>query len=105
MTRREFASQLLKYTAGLTAVVISLSDNSNTASAAGSSLSFRAKVKGTVLVNTCYCYAISIRPNGLVTKVGSLSGNLNYFVNGKWIRAAASSYIVPQGTLIKWQKV
>lgn len=76
------------------------------AQAAVSSISFVAgRKKGSVLDNTKDKFpgGVIVR-GGLVTKVGSLAGRLNYRVNGRWIPAAAT-YEVPRGAVITWYLV
>ncbi len=76
------------------------------AQAAGSAITIVARLKNdTVLANTKDRFpdGVVVR-GGLVTKVGSLAGRLNYRVNGRWIPAAAT-YEVPRGAVITWYLV
>lgn len=103
VTRRVFASKL----GGLFAALVGCFAIDQPATAAGQ-ISFKAPTKGTVLVNTIRMFGsgkVRYTSKGLVYQVGSLSGRLLYYVNGRWVGVAAGKYTVAKGATITWKQI
>ncbi len=101
MDRREFVR------CAMAAVVVVAAGSTTVEAAAPTSVTIKVRRTGTVaaITKTAYTCSSDRRFPRLFTRVGPLSGNLWYLVNGRFMFVPAVACIARVGDTITWRRV